>query len=123
MTNYIIVYKNGENADWCTTLKLKNTQPSLILFICRKETVHSYSYGEHANYAFCNKDGIDAPLKVGDVTISSLKHMGQRGILSSHGSLSIQGLRKSTHYAEITFGTILHPSTMNGPTRLKILST
>ena len=78
MTNYIIVYKDGEKADWCTTLTLKNTQPSLILFICRKETVHPYSYGEHANYAFCNRDGNDAPLKVGDVTIYSFKTHGTK---------------------------------------------
>ena len=76
MTNYILVYKNGEKEDWCTTVKLKNTQPNLILFICRKETLHSYRYGEHANYTFCNRDGNDTPFIAGDVTISSFRTYG-----------------------------------------------
>lgn len=84
MRHYILVYKNGKKEDPCTTLKLKNTQPNLILFTCRKESVHSYRYGEHANYTFCDKDGNDAPLKVGDVTIFSFKTSGtQRNFILS----------------------------------------
>ena len=84
MDNYILVYKNGQKKDWCTKLELKNTQPNLIYFICRKETIISYRYGEHANYTFCDRDGNDMPLLVGDTAFFSFKTSGtqRRFILS-----------------------------------------
>ena len=84
MERYIIVYKDGKYEDWCTEIKLKNTQPSLIFFICRKETVHSYGYGEHADYTFCDRDGNAAPLKVSDLSFLSFRTYGtQRNFILS----------------------------------------
>lgn len=82
--HYIAVFQSGEKAVFFNRLQIENLTPEHLLFICKKESIISYRYGEHAHYIFCDIEGDPTPFVVGDITLFKFKtHGSQRCFILS----------------------------------------